>query len=94
MAAKARFHMTDGDLLIKSCQAGSEGSGGIPMDQDQPGPNFLEDLGQPAQDQPGHLGQALALPHDIQIVSDGDLKKLKDLIEHLPMLGGDGHDGP
>ena len=89
---QACLHVAHGDLLVKGRQGAGEGGGGVAVDQDQVGLFLRKDLLQAQQALAGDGVQALAGLHDIQIVVRGDGKEAEDVVQHLPVLGGDAAD--
>lgn len=63
------------------------------MDQNHVGPLVLEDSFEFDQHVTRHVEQRLARLHDRQVVVWGHAEDAQNLVEHLAVLAGHGHDG-
>lgn len=93
VSAQAGFHVPHGDLLVERRQSGSEGGGGVALDEHQIRPVLSEVLLQPHQGGAGHVGERLAGRHQGQVAISGEAEELHHLRHHFPMLAGEHHPG-
>lgn len=93
VGTQAGLHVADGDLLVERGEGGGGAGGGVAMDKDHIGLDFLEHVSRAGQHAGGDVVQVLALLHDVQVKIRLHLKYLEHLVQHLPMLPGDAHDG-
>lgn len=91
--AQARLDMPHGDLQVEARERRREASRGVAVDKDHVGPLVLEDRLELDQDVAGDIEQRLARFHDRKVVVGSHVEDAQDLVEHLAVLAGHGHDG-
>ena len=75
---------------VEGPEADGHRRGGVALDEDPVGVGLGEELVDPAEDPARHLGRRLAHRHDVEVVVGPDPEQLQHLVEHLPVLAGDG----
>ena len=88
VAAQARLHMPDRDLMIVGCKRGGQAAACVPVHQYKVRANNPDNLLHPSQHGICDRGQALSLPHDVQVIVRRQTEDLQHLVEHLPVLAG------
>ena len=91
--AQAGLHMTHRGLLVERGQGGGKCGCGIALHQHPVGPAVLDDPQNAGKRGRGDVIQSLARLHDVQIIIGLDLKDGQNLVQHLPVLGGDTDQG-
>ncbi len=92
IGTQPRFQVRDGDPEVKGGKRAREGRGRVALD-DHDIRSYLRDGGfQAAQRPGGDPGECLALPQDVEIDVGNDAEQGVDLVEHAPVLSGDGDD--
>lgn len=87
--AKARFHMGDGDVVIKGGQGRAEDGGRVSLNHDHIRLLFVQIAIQGFDGAGGQASQGLVVLHQVQIHIRDDLECLEHLIQHFPVLGSD-----
>ena len=90
---QASLDVADGDLQVEARERGGEAGRGVAVDQDHVGPLVLEDGLELEQNVARHIEQRLARLHDRQVMVGSHVEGAQDLVEHLAVLAGHGHDG-
>lgn len=91
--AQARLDVPHGDLQVEARERRGEAGRGVAVDQDDVGLLVLEDRLELEQHVARHVEQRLARLHDRQVVVGSHTEDAQDLVEHLTVLTGHGHDG-
>ena len=63
------------------------------MDQDHAGLLLLDDPLKALKHPGGDVGEGLAGLHNVQVIVRHNLKGIQHLVQHLPVLGSDAHQG-
>lgn len=91
--AQAGLHMPHGDLQVETRERRGEAGRCVSVDQDDVGPLVLEDGLELEQHVARHVEQRLARLHDRQVVVGSHIEDAQNLVQHLAVLAGHGHDG-
>jgi hypothetical protein len=84
--------MSDPDMGVVGGQRCSHGSCRIAMHENDIRKLFFQERLQPLEDFTGYVEEVLSGGHDIQVILRFYPEKVKDLIQHLPVLGRDTDD--
>ena len=87
--AQAGFDVGDRNFGVEGGEGSGEGRGRVALDQHAVWLEVLIDVAQPFQHRGGHVGQALAVAHQIQVAVRRDGEQSEHLVEHLPVLRRD-----
>ena len=79
--------------LIERRQRTDESGGGVTLDEHGLWTNVGDDARHAVQGADRDARQRLPVTLDVQVVVDGDVEELENLVEHLAVLRGDGHHG-
>ena len=88
IGAKSRFHMTDGNLQIKTCQRSHKRSRCISVNQYNIGSNFFKRISDTFEYIYRNIKQRLLRLHNVQIVVRNHIERFQNLIQHLTVLCG------
>ena len=91
--AQAGLDVPHGNLQVETRERRGEAGRGVAVDQDNVGPLVLENRLELDQNVAGDVEQRLARLHDSQVMIGCHVEDSKDLIEHLSVLPGHGHNG-
>ena len=91
--AQAGLHMPHGDLQVEARERRGEAGRGVAVDQDHVGPLVFEHGPELEQHFARNVEQRLARLHDRQVVVGLHVEDAQNLVEHLAVLPGHGHDG-
>ena len=91
VGAQTRLDMAHGQALVEGRQGTGKGRGGVPLDQDEVGPELNEFLAQPFQRCGGDVGEGLVGCHQFQVPIRLDGEQVHHLADHLAVLTGEDH---
>lgn len=91
--AQAGLDVAHGNLKVKARERRGEAGRGVAVDQDHVGRLVLEDGLELEQHVARHVEQRLARLHDRQVVVGSHIEDAQNLVQHLAVLAGHGHDG-
>ncbi len=93
VGAQARLEVDHRHLLVERRQRRDHRGRGVALDHHGVGPVLAQDLRDPLQHALGDLVELLARLDHVEVVRRLDAEEGVDLVEHLAVLTGDGHDG-
>ncbi len=91
VGAQAGFHMTHRNLVVKRGQGGGHHRHRVALHKEHIGSVPGEKVVHTQNDPAGKLSQSLPMLHQVQVIVSLDIKPLHHLVQHLPVLGGDGY---